>query len=69
MYKRFFKQKSQVIYGFEPLSDKSFKKFEEFDCNDKDETHPLLSRCISLPDDRIFIIGGASDINCTSTSK
>lgn len=68
-YKKFYKQKSMKIYGFEPLSDKKFIQTEEFDCQDPNETHPFLSRCISLPDDRLFLIGGATDINCTATTK
>lgn len=68
-YKRFYKQKSNMIFGLSPLVDKSFQKFEEFDCTDQNETHPVLSRCISLPDDRIFVVGGSSDMNCSSTTK
>ena len=68
-YKRFYKQKSNMIYGFSPLVDKSFQKFEEFDSTDSSETHLFLSRCISLPDDRVFVIGGSSDMNCSSTTK
>lgn len=71
VYKRFYKQKSNIIYGYSPLVDKTFQKFEEFDCTatNSSETHPYLSRCISLPDDRIFVIGGSSDMNCSSTTK
>jgi len=29
----------------------------------------LLSRCVSLPGDRVFVIGGASTIDCESVFK
>lgn len=58
------------VFSLEPQSDKSFVQTEEYDvAKSFQESHTYLPRVISLPNDRVFIIGGASDISCKNTSK
>lgn len=57
------------ILSYVPLSNKSFQQAEEYDLSDLNESKLFLSRVISLPSDRLFVIGGATDIQCTSTHK
>lgn len=50
------------ILSYVPLSNKSFQQAEEYDLSDLNESKLFLSRVISLPSDRLFVIGGATDI-------
>lgn len=62
IYKSQYKSKSQKVLMFEPLADKSFKQTEELDFDKFEEPSHFLSRLISLPNGRLFVIGGANDI-------
>ena len=62
-YCNFYKQKSLKLWKFEPLNNKTFKQ-QEMKLN---LPQIYLNRLICLPMDRIFLIGGATDIQCTNT--
>lgn len=51
------------LWSYQALNNKTFRQKEE------QFTLPqiYLNRLISLPQDRIFLIGGANDIQCTNT--
>jgi len=70
-YKKLFRAKSMKVDGFELMQDKSFRSSLEHDImtsaeNDKPN---FLNRIISLPNDKIFMIGGASDVQSSQTQK
>jgi len=69
VYQKFYKHKSNKVYSYAPNEDKSFKVTEEYDLNNGDQSSYFLHRIISLPNDKIFIIGGASDDKATITKK
>jgi len=52
------------VQSFEPQTDKSFKRTVEFDIGAW-----YHARVINLPGDRVFVIGGSPDQQCSSTSN
>ena len=68
-YKNLYRSKSNTIQGYEMMSDKSFKVCCENDMAIEGAAPTFLQRVISLPNDRVFMVGGSSDVNCSNTKK
>ena len=70
-YKAFYKQKSQKVWKVTPLVNHKVKVELECDMTEHLETIEghFLQRSVGLPDGRIFVIGGASDVRCSKTVK
>lgn len=70
-YQKFFQTKhNSKIVSYELMSDKSLLMKNEFEINESQDQAPtFLQRIISLPNNKIFMVGGASDVECTNTHK
>jgi len=64
-FKKFYKHKAHRVWSLTPMSNRSFKMEEECNLLHMDPNPVYLQRLISLPGDRIFLVGGAQDIKCT----
>jgi len=68
VYDKLYNLNGSKIMGYEPQTDKSFKQTEELDLN-LFGTGLFQSKIINLPGDRLFVLGGASEVNCSKTSN
>ena len=60
-YDTLYRKEGDVIVSLSPMSDSTFKREVEFNLNNLIEGFKHNCQIIHLPENRLFVIGGASD--------